>query len=167
MAAQRLYGRDTVKKFAYLIPAVLTVAACSTPSTNTATITSTAAASTTTTTSTAAAGKAWTYPELQAIVEKMGYTCSTVEFAESNMLMCVNEHENWQFHLSKDGDRAVRKSLCHAGHAHNDPILTNGTTLVVYPGFGATNSDLDALASKLKAADITGLHPEPNCPRHW
>ena len=45
-----------MKKFAYLIPAVLTLAACSAPSTTTAT-------STTTT----PAGKAWTYPELQAI----------------------------------------------------------------------------------------------------
>ena len=44
-----------MKKFAYLIPAVLTLAACSAHSTTTAT-----------STTTAPAGKAWTYPELQA-----------------------------------------------------------------------------------------------------
>jgi hypothetical protein len=41
-----------------------------------------------------------------------------------------NTH-NWQFDLSKDGDRAWRKSSCEAAMARNDLILTNGTTLVV------------------------------------
>jgi hypothetical protein len=158
-----------VKKFAYLIPAVLALAACSAPSTNTATSTTTVPASTTTTTSTAAAGKTWTYRELQAIAEKLGYSYNTVEFAESNMLMYVNAGnivtENWQFHLSKDSDRALRKSLCDAGMARRDGIiLTNGSTLVVYPGLDAM-SDLDGFAKKFAAARITGLRPEPNCPK--
>jgi hypothetical protein len=110
-------------------------------------------------------------------VEKLAYTCQTAEFAESKMLMCANagtgdnpsaaiHHaaENWQFHLSKDGDRALRKSLCDAGMAHNVLILTNGTTLVVYPGLEATMSDLDGFAKDLATAGITGLRPEPNCP---
>jgi hypothetical protein len=68
-----------VKKFAYLIPAMLPLCARSAHSTTTAT-----------STTTALAGKAWTYPELHAIVERLGYSYNTVEFAESNMLMCVN-----------------------------------------------------------------------------
>jgi hypothetical protein len=51
------------------------------------------------------------------------------------------------------GVRAWRKSSREPGMARNDLILTNGTTLVAYPGL-ETMSDVDGFAKKLAAAGI-------------
>jgi hypothetical protein len=43
-------------------------------------------------------------------------------------------------------------------------ILTNASSPVGYPGLDAM-SDFDGFAKKFAAAGITGLRPEPNCPK--
>ena len=143
---------------AFAALALTFVAACSAED-DTAETASTTPATSTAATSAQAHTKSWTYDEIRAAVEPLGYSCSN----ETQMLMCTSDSgDNWQFKLDADGGAAFRKAACDGGIVDADTkILVDGRTLTVFEG--NHGQDLDTFAKALDGAGIPGLKVEDYC----
>ncbi|MEJ9080791.1 hypothetical protein WKY82_20445 [Gordonia malaquae] len=145
------------------LAAVASFSACSSDDTTSDSTTAPAETTATTATTTTTKAKVWTLDEISSTVQGLGYDCS----AQTGYIMCTKGSENWQIKVPAkgDGDVAFRTAACEGGmisNAAEKEVLTNGSTLVVFAG--NDGQDLEAFASKLDGAGITGLEVEKYCP---